>query len=111
MSESSIMVAYHQDDIPNHLISLKDWASEIQAALQSVDNWVVRYSNFPKAIAVKVGVGRGSLLFDKGSLNAWRDERTMKRIENIQRNIARETRRLKKFESVLQTKQTTKGEA
>ena len=86
MNEPSIMVAYQEADIPNH-------------------------PNFPKAIAIKVGVGRGSLLFDKGSLDAWRDERTMKKIENIKRNIAREAKRLKKYESVLQTIQTTKGDS
>lgn len=108
MTDSSIMVAYHQDDIPDNLVSLRHWAAEIATAIQTVDNWVFRHSNFPKAVAVKVGIGRGSLLFDKDSLNNWRDERTMKTIENIERNIAKDMKRLKRYYSLLQN---TKGEA
>ena len=110
MNEPDTMVVYGTKfTIPNHLITLNQWGSEIKVSLLSINNWVKRYPNFPKATAIVVGIGNGALLFDRDSLTTWRNERTMKTIKNIETRIAVETKRLERYRSALQTN-NNKGE-
>ena len=109
MNQPDVMVIYGKENVPSHLITLNHWGFEIKVGLFSIHNWVKRYPNFPKATAILVGVGNGSLLFDKDSLTIWRNERTMKTIKNIETRLAKETKRLERYRSALQIN-NNKGE-
>jgi len=109
MNQPEIVVIYEKENIPSHLITLNHWGLEIKVSLLSINNWVKRYPNFPKATAIVVGIGNGALLFDRDSLTTWRNERTMKTIKNCERRLAVETKRLERYRSALQTN-NNKGE-